>query len=101
MLKIEEHFRRPFSVEAVQVTRENMAEVAEWCGGEVTDTVSGSGKVRAVVPYVKVPVQDAKRAIATMALTGNWVVKMGTSFRVYNPKVFGDTFEVKVSQPCI
>ena len=32
-LKIEHYTRKPFPVEAVQVTEENLNEVAESCGG--------------------------------------------------------------------
>jgi len=37
------YVRREYVVEAMQVTQENMAEVAEWCGGSVETYHSPNG----------------------------------------------------------
>lgn len=38
MLELENYELRPNPVQAVIVTRENVKDVAEWCGGNVIDT---------------------------------------------------------------
>src|SRR5690606_9703597 len=45
--------RKSFNVEAVQVTQENIEEVANWCGGQIKENRDGA-------PYIKI---DVKRAL--------------------------------------
>lgn len=74
--------RNSFEVEAVRVLPEIIAEIAEWCGGEVTN----AEHVKNV--YIKVPVPGAANCRQTIACTGDWVVKSAKGFRVLCDKSF-------------
>ena len=91
MLKIQEFSRKTFTVEAVEVTEENLKEVAQWCGGRV--------KMNGGDPYVHVPVRKPanpnKPANPFKAFVGYKVLKSGEkSFRVYSPTGFEAAFEL-------
>lgn len=85
-MKIEKFARKPFVVEAVQVTEENMAEVAAWCGGEVR---TADKKANA---YIKLGVYHAINKRQTQAFVGDWVLKMGKGFKIYLEKAMSKTF---------
>lgn len=85
-LKTHKFARKPFYVDAVRVTEENMARVAEWCGGEIkNDSQEG--------PYIKVKVYRPMVDRQAMAFLGDWVLFAGTGFKVYTPKAFDKSFE--------
>jgi hypothetical protein len=88
------YYRKPFPVQAVQVTAENLFEVASWCKGEVLVTQprsAGPGSTDQK-SYVKVPVVAPRNPKQTMAFPSDWVLQAGTSFKVYSTKAFMDTF---------
>lgn len=78
--------RKPFYVTGVQVTEENIHEVAEWCGGLVRE--NGEGK-----PFIKVHTTKAMYDRQTRAIPGDWVLKAGNSWKVYTNKAFKEVFE--------
>ena len=45
-LQLKNYTRRLFSVDAVQVTNENLEDVAKWCGGSVVNTTNEGKAVR-------------------------------------------------------
>lgn len=90
-LKIEEFERLPFTIQAIEVTNENIKQVAKWCGGQVRTT----GK-RGIQKYIKVDVKRALNERQTMAYIGDWVLKAGSGFKVYTPKAFSESFRKKV-----
>jgi len=99
MLIIPKKFvRKPFSVEAVQVTEENMSEVALWCRGQIRTSVGKDGKGEQ--KYIKVNVKRALDDRQTMAYVGDWVVTAVNpntrGFKVYTPKAFTQTFNEQV-----
>jgi hypothetical protein len=82
--------KKPVEVEAVQLNKDNAEEIAQWCGGMVTEEID--------------PQDDEKRYAAiniptlegTMrASEGDYVIK-GTQGEFYpcKPGPFADTFEV-------
>ena len=79
--------RKPFHIEAIQVTIENMAEVANWCGGEVRR--QGPRAAR----YIQVPVVRTFNDRQSMAFTGDWVTKSGNKFKVYTDSSLKATFD--------
>ncbi len=93
-MKTEKYVRKPFYVEAVRVTAENMAEVASWCGGTIEHQLPTN--VRPEFDYIKVNVERPTHPRQTMAAIGNWVLRVGTSFKVYTNTSFMSTFD-KVS----
>lgn len=84
-LKTEKFVRRPFHVQAVQITADNMAEVAKWCGGTI--------KSEGAVSFIKVDVQHPVNVRQTQGYVGNWVLKAGEQFKVYQDKAFKATFQ--------
>ncbi len=79
--------RRPFYVEAVCVTDDNMETVAAWCKGRIT-TVKSDGDAR----YIKVHVKNPMNARQTKAFIGDWVLKSRDSFKVYKEESFVKVF---------
>lgn len=89
-LSIEKYNRKPFTVEAVQITVDNMAEVAEWCGGEVILEQHKNGRL---VQYIKVDVNKPISERQTKAYVGDWILKGRGGFKCYSKKAFPACFE--------
>lgn len=97
----EKYIRTPFEVEAVEVTLDNMLEVARWCNGSIeTDT---EGALRGH-QFIKVRVKKPLNERQTRAYQGDWVLLAKTSnrdtgpagFKVYTPKAFATSFQKQV-----
>lgn len=84
-LKIEKYTRKPFTVDAVQVTADNFSAAAEWCGGEVQELSDG-------VSYIKVDVSRPITTRQTRAFLGDWILLAGRGFKVYTEKAFRTNF---------
>ena len=73
--------RRPFSVEAVEVTDDNMDELGALIGDiRVKDDVRYIAIDRRVVPNVR------------KAFVGWWVTRMDDNLRCYSPEIFEEQF---------
>ncbi len=83
-LQIARYVRKPLYVNAVQVTEENMQAVAKWCKGQHIHGVNAQ--------YVKVRVHRATNERQKQAHVGDWVLKFGTGFKVYEPDAFVKDF---------
>lgn len=79
------YLRKPFEVEAVQVTEENITDVADWCDGEIRHTADRQ-------PFVKVQVHRPLTTRQTRAFVGDWVLFAGRSYKVYTAKAFEGAF---------
>lgn len=89
MLETTKYARKTFEIDAVQVTADNIAEVAKWVDGDVrTDNKNAQ--------YVKVRVHLPRSDRQTRAYVGDWVLYSGTGYRVYTPKAFAHNF-IKVT----
>ena len=82
------YIRKPFEVEAVEVTEENIEAVKEWCQGNLQTEENGKR-------FIKVRVARALNERQTKAYPGDWVLYAGTGFKVYTPKAFLKTFVPK------
>lgn len=100
-MDIMQYVRIPFQVDAVQVTAENLAEVAEWCNGEVARVYPGQGKSD-YVAFKKTRTfssNDANERVThtnerlIKAFVGEWIVKKGDSFKVFPDWAFKNNFE--------
>lgn len=86
--------KKIFYVEAVQVTEENMAQIAEWCAGELMHTKQNTPPS----PFIKVPVAYPKNDRQTRAFINDYVVKADNNhFRVYPQRAFLCAFEPTVA----
>lgn len=94
-LNLQKYIRKPFAVDAIEVTEENMYEVAKWCGGRVKTDRSHWGN-RIGQKFIKVEVAHPLNERQTMAYVGDHVLSSGTGpsgFKVYTPKAFAGSFE--------
>jgi hypothetical protein len=82
----ETYTRKPFEIDAVRITNENMEDVAEWCGGVIQETDSGKR-------YIKVDVIRPLNDKQTRGFAGDWALKVKTSFKLYTHKAFMHCFD--------
>lgn len=82
-----QYMRKPFSVDAVQVTEENMQSLAEWCQGDIRTTDRGD-------KFIKVRVHNPLTERQTKAFVGDWVLYAGKGYKVYTDKAFKTSFDV-------
>jgi len=75
----EQYVRKPFNVEAVEVTVDNIAELAEFIGTLRTKETDGT-------PYIAVD----RRLVPSVyrVFPGYWVTRMGDNVRCYARKIF-------------
>jgi hypothetical protein len=95
-LDIVEYIRKPFTVKAVEVTAENMEEVAKWCRGTIRTEPSSENGQGEGQKYIKVEVKRAISERQTRAMVGDMVLRAGSGFKVYTPKAFAQSFDRKV-----
>lgn len=74
--------RKPFAVQAIEVTEENIAEIAELVG-ELKETEAG-------VPFIKVHPRLVPNVFKVYP--GFWMTKMGDNVRCYSAKIFRQQF---------
>lgn len=80
-MEFSQYIRRPFVVEAVEITEENMEEVAKLVGEVRTkDNVTFIQLDRRLVPNV------------TRAFVGWYMTRLGDNYRCYAPKIFNEQF---------
>lgn len=85
-MKTHKFARKPFYVDAVRISEENMEEVAQWCKGEIqVDPQEGR--------HIKVRVLRPMNERQTTAFVGDWILDGGTGFKVYTAKAFDKSFE--------
>jgi hypothetical protein len=94
-IKTEKYARKPFDVEAIQVTDENMIEVAKWCLGDIRNTLvsNKAGDEKETQTYIKVRVRNPLNERQTKAFKGDWVLKSGNGFKVYTENAFKKSFD--------
>lgn len=85
--------RKPFEVDAIQVTEGNIDLVATWCEGEVKEAGEDqkpSGR------YIQLKItKTLRRKRHTQAFVGDWVTRaVGGHFRGFSDGAFRKTFEV-------
>jgi hypothetical protein len=82
---------KPVDVYYMQVTAENVHEVANWCRGRVyANHLMGQDPL----PHIKLDLPRANRAdTELLAYVGNYVVLFGMGFKVYTETAFEKTFD--------
>jgi len=84
-LNIQRYTHVPLYVEAVQVTADNMAKVAEWVGGTIQMDSENQ-------QYIKIATIRPLRDRQTQAYVGDWALKTDVGLKVYTNKAFGRGF---------
>lgn len=88
--------RKPFTVQAIQVTPQNMREVAEWCGGVIVPG-ERAGKKQ---DCIQVDVKNALNEKQKYAFANDWVLKGTNGKKVYTSRAFNGCFaEVQKLDP--
>ncbi|QAU06776.1 hypothetical protein SEA_OLGASCLOVER_71 [Gordonia phage OlgasClover] len=88
--------RKPFQVEAVQITEENFEKVASWCGGSIAtieergNTPNKPGRVKR---YIQVGVSRPMTRRQSEAYVGDWILYAPQGFKVYANRPFLKNFE--------
>lgn len=82
---------KPFFVDGVHVTADNMEQVAEWCGGEIR--YATNPRTKAKDPYIHVPVIRPQHDRQTKAFVGDHVLFAMNSYKVYTDKAFTTKFQ--------
>jgi hypothetical protein len=86
-MEIKKARRKSFDVDYVEVTDENMVEVAAWCGGRV---VAANGEVAA---HIHVSDKNTMNSRQKKAYVGDLVLRQGTSFKSFTQKSFKRSFD--------
>jgi len=80
--------RKPLIVEAVQVTDENIYDVAKWCGGDVRTNTTTNKK------FIQLEVIHPQNPSQTKALAGNWILKSDQGYKIWSDSAFKKGFEL-------
>jgi len=80
-LDIKRYTHVPLFVQAVQVTPENIFEIAGWCDGTVKTDSDGK-------TYIMVATIRPLRERQTQAYVGDWVLKTDVGLKVYTNTAF-------------
>jgi hypothetical protein len=90
----QQYTRKPFPVTAVQVTLQNIDEVAEWSKGTIEQVSTKMLGTETPLPVIKIQGQGDNRGKEFTATLGCYVVELKGSFRVYKPAQFDASFEL-------
>lgn len=82
-IEVSTYARKPFTVEAVKVTENNLDEVAAWCNGQA---------VKDAKPHVKLKDVHTREEKNTRAFPGSWILKSAQGYRIYGEKAFHACF---------
>lgn len=85
-IETKKYISNPLYVNGLQVTAENLGAVSKWCRGRVH-------KDRNKQAFIKVPVNRPANEKQTRAYPGDWVLKAGSGFKVYNDQAFRNRFK--------
>lgn len=80
-------------VDAIQITAENMEEVAKWCGGVIEEREFKSRNNHVTVnKLIKVQVTRAMNRRQTEGHIGDYILLRGGDFKVYTEKAFYSSY---------
>lgn len=95
-MEITQYTRKPFPVDAVEVTLANIDEVAQWCKGTIEQEPTRILGTETLLPVIKINGQGENRGKVFTATLGCYIVDLKGSYRVYKPAQFDASFD-KVS----
>lgn len=81
--------RKPFFVEFVELTEENLADASKWCKGVIQNAEDGRR-------FIKVKVDNIINEKQTKGFPGDYLLKQtnGNGFKVYTAKAFFRNFVI-------
>lgn len=94
-MRTEKFMRKTFPIDAVQVTEENMEEVAQWCKGVIETTPAEIAEKLSRDPevWIRVKVHNPLDDRQTQAFVGDWVLYTNRSYKCYRDRPFKRSFE--------
>lgn len=103
MVNTVKYVRKPFEVQAVQVTEENFEDIAAWCGGTIVTTrapkeIDGLGATEEK-RYIKVNVSRPLNERQTQAYVGDWLLEAEKGLKVYADGPFTRNFALADDKP--
>lgn len=103
MINTTKYVRKPFEVQAVQVTEENFEDVAAWCDGTIVTTRApkeSDGTVDVEEKrYIKVNVSRPLNERQTQAFVGDWLLEAERGLKVYADGPFVRNFAKADDKP--
>ncbi len=80
------------------MTVENLADISEWCQGEVRNyndspLEGDAAKNVALERYIHVRVHNPKNTRQTKAFVGDWILYTERGYKVYTQKAFKNSFD--------
>lgn len=91
-LEFESWTRNTFDVQAIQVTDENLRQVAEWCKGEVLRTMSHNTRTYILVDNVV----RRGRLTQVKVFAGDWLLFANGQYKHYRNRSFELVYHRKV-----
>ena len=85
---MEQYRTRGVTVEAVQLTAENVQEVADWCGGFIVKEQDSVDRTK-FYAGINVPLPHGRERLSE----GQFLVKNGDAFEIWGETVFTARFE--------
>src|SRR3954469_10262195 len=89
----QKYLRKPLYVDAVQVTEENMEEIAAWCQGDVRSNDGSDPEVSSYGKYVHVRVHNPRSVRQTRAFASDWILYTDRGYKVYSSVAFHASFD--------
>lgn len=86
---------KPFEVNAVQITLENIDEVASWSGGTIEQMTVKLVGAETQLPCIRLDSRGNHRNPNFKACLGYWIVERKGNFRIYKPHQFEQAFDVR------
>ena len=99
-VKLTKYQRKPSYVDAVQVTAENMNELAKWCNGKIRVTRPRDDG-RQPANYIHVPVEKSRNKRETMAFEGDWTLVPEPGCKVCTERAFEYQFDEVVGPEAV
>jgi len=97
-IEFDEYDRAPFTVNAKQVTLDNIEELAQICGGVIEKRDAKMLGAIVQLPIIRLKGTGDNRGKTFEATLGCWIVELKGSYRVYKEAQFQASF-VKRSAP--
>lgn len=91
-LETKRYVSNPLYVDGVQLTAQNLSQVARWCRGRIH-------KDKHKKTFIKVAVNRPATEKQTRAYPTDWVLKAGSGFKVYNDQAFRNRFKLVQENP--
>lgn len=94
MVTTKKFVRVPLYVDAIQVSNDNIEEVAKWVKGSIQQT---DIRKRGLEKYIFAPTHSPMNERQKMAFPGDWMLKTDKGFKIYTNDAFKNMFEPYVS----